>query len=64
MGAMPQRFDLARSGRFACLAEVVGILDREGYSASQIEGRLLKRQLNDLIKAARRDPVLNAPGRE
>jgi hypothetical protein len=31
--------------------------DREGYSASQIQGPLLKRQLTDLIKAARPEPL-------
>jgi hypothetical protein len=53
MTTMERAFHLARSGRFACLTEVVTTLDREGYSASQIQGPLLKRQLTGLIKAAR-----------
>jgi hypothetical protein len=34
---------------------VVTTLDREGYSANQIQGPLLKRQLTGLIKAARQE---------
>ena len=37
----------------AGVSEIVTSLNHEGYSANQIEGRVLKRQLNDLIKAAR-----------
>ncbi len=55
-------FHLARSGRFTRLADVLTTLDRDGYSASQIQGPLLRRQLTDLIKAARLDPVLEAAG--
>ena len=58
MTTMERAFHLAQSGRFTRLTEVLTILDREGYSASQIQGPLLKRQLKDLIKAARREPVL------
>jgi hypothetical protein len=54
MTSMERAFHLARSGRFTTLTEVVTTLDREGYSANQIQGPLLKRQLTDLIKAARR----------
>ena len=39
------------------LTEVVTTLDREGYSANQIQGPLLKRQLTGLIKAARPEPL-------
>jgi hypothetical protein len=53
MTALERAFQLARSGRVAGLTEIATSLNREGYSASQIEGPLLKRQLADLIKAAR-----------
>jgi hypothetical protein len=56
MTTMERAFDLARSGRFTNLSEVMTSLNREGCSPSQIEGPLLKRQLTDLIKAARRRP--------
>jgi hypothetical protein len=45
--------ELARSGRVAGLTDITTSLRRDGYSASQIQGPLLKRQLADLIKAAR-----------
>jgi hypothetical protein len=54
MTALERAFQLARSGTVAGLTEIVSSLNREGYSANQIEGRLLKRQLADLIKAARK----------
>jgi hypothetical protein len=57
MTTMERAFHLARSGRFTTIAEVLTALDREGYSASQIQGPLLRRQLTDLIKAARPEPL-------
>jgi hypothetical protein len=42
MTSMERAFHLARSGRFTTLTEVVTTLDREGYSANQIQGPLLK----------------------
>ena len=61
MTALERAFQLARSGSVAGLTEIVASLNREGYSANQIEGRLLKRQLADLIKAARKTTVDSAP---
>ena len=61
MTALERAFQLARSGSVAALTEIVSSLNREGYSASQIEGRLLKRQLADLIKAARKASVDSIP---
>ena len=54
MTSMERAFDLARSGRFTSLNEVMTSLNREGYSADQIQGPFQKRQLTDLIKTARR----------
>jgi hypothetical protein len=67
MTSMERAFHLARSGRFTTLTEMVTTLDREGYSANQIQGPLLKRQLTGLIKAARpelldRDLSRGVPG--
>jgi hypothetical protein len=53
MTALERAFQLARSGRVAALTDIITSLKRDGYSASQIEGPLLKRQLADLIKATR-----------
>jgi hypothetical protein len=61
MTALERAFQLARSGSVAGLTEIISTLNREGYSGSQIEGRLLKRQLADLIKAARKASLDSAP---
>ncbi len=60
MTALERAFQLARSGHVAGLTEIVTSLNREGYSGNQIEGRLLKRQLADLIKLLAR-PVSIRP---
>ena len=57
MTALERAFQLARSGNVASLTEIVSSLNREGYSGNQVEGRVLKRQLADLIKAARKASV-------
>lgn len=51
--ALVRAFQLARSGSVAGLTDMIASLKREGYSAGQIEGPPLKRQLADLIKASR-----------
>jgi len=61
MSALERAFQLAKSGEVAGLTEITTSLNREGYSASQIEGPLLKRQLANLIKAARKSDVTSAP---
>jgi hypothetical protein len=60
--AVERAFQLARSGRFANLPDLLKSLDRAGYSARQIEGPKLKRQLTELIKAARGGAVDSDPG--
>jgi hypothetical protein len=61
MTAVERAFQLARSGSVAGLAEITTSLNREGYYANQIEGPVLKRQLADLIKAARKSSATSAP---
>ena len=61
MTAVERAFQLARSGRVAGLAEITTSLNREGYYANQIEGPVLKRQLTNLIKAARKPSTASAP---
>ena len=53
MTALERAFQLARSGEVLGLSEIVGALRREGYSTDQMQGRTLRRQLTDLIQAAR-----------
>jgi hypothetical protein len=62
MTALERAFQLARSGRAAGVRDIITSLKRDGYSASQIEGPLLKRQLADLIKAARAGGTSSANG--
>ena len=62
MSALERAFQLAKSGEVAGITEIATSLNREGYSASQIEGPVLKRQLANLIKAARKTDVSSAPG--
>ena len=59
--ALERAFQLARSGDVAAISDIITSLNREGYYASQIEGPLLKRQLTDLIKAARKGSVNSDP---
>jgi hypothetical protein len=61
MTAVERAFQLARSGSVAGLAEITTSLNREGYYANQIEGPVLKRQLADLIKAARKSSATSSP---
>jgi hypothetical protein len=61
MSALERAFQLAKSGQVAGLTEIATSLNREGYSANQIEGPVLKRQLAGLIKAARKLSETSAP---
>ena len=55
--ALEHAFEMAKSGRFARVSEIIRSLEQHGYDGGQIYGRLLRRQLNDLIKAARNGSV-------
>jgi hypothetical protein len=57
MTALERAFQLARSGQVSKIAEIVGSLKRDGYSTDQIQGPVLRRQLMDLIMAARREEM-------
>lgn len=49
---LERAFELARSGQFVTLSSLVQRLSWEGYSATQIEGPQLRKQLNPIIQAA------------
>ena len=51
--ALERAFDLARSGRYATLTQIIHTLRRDRYDVQQIQGPSLRRQLTALIKAAR-----------
>lgn len=47
--ALERAFELAKSGTVTSVAEIVKILQRDGYGGEQVSGPVLKRQLNGLI---------------
>jgi hypothetical protein len=51
--ALERAFQLAKSGACASVSEIKKQLRTEGYSTAQVTGRVLSRQLDALIKAAR-----------
>lgn len=51
--ALERAFELAKSGRFTRVSDVKKAISDEGYSAAQVQGRMLTRQLGDLIRAAK-----------
>ena len=53
MTALERAFELARSGQVSKVSEIVESLRRDRYDTRQLDGPSLRRQLTDLIKAAR-----------
>jgi hypothetical protein len=60
--AIERAFELAQSGRFSSATQLRQAVSAEGYSAAQITGPALMRQLRDLIGAAKTGarPVVSA----
>lgn len=54
--AVERAFELARSGKFANASEIKRTVSAEGYSAAQIDGPALMRQLRDILREARARP--------
>lgn len=54
---LERAFELARSGRYATLAQLKQAVLAEGYDRKQLEGAALGRQLTALIKAAAPPPA-------
>ena len=62
MTALERAFQLARSGQVSTVSGISASLKRDGYEISQIQGPALRRQLADLIRAARsEDANANRP---
>ncbi len=57
MTALERAFQLARSGQVSTVSEIAVSLSRDGYSANQLEGPSLRRQLIGLIRARRLDDI-------
>ena len=51
--ALERAFELAKSGDYETVSDIRKKLNSEGYSADQVSGRTLQRQLRELIEAAR-----------
>jgi hypothetical protein len=52
MTTIERAFFLARSGECTCVDNLIERLNREGYDGRRIQGRLLRKQLRDLIQGA------------
>jgi len=52
MTSLERAFEMARSGRYASVAEIKKQLNSEGFSVAQVTGTVLLRQLRELIRAA------------
>src|SRR6516225_6776797 len=59
--ALERAFESARSGKVSTIAEIKRSLERDGYSANQVDGPFLRRQLMGLIRA-RRQTILTPTG--
>ena len=56
-------FQLAKSGRYASLDDRKKRLKAEGYSAAQITGGVLSKQLRALIQTALKSPGMEPPNK-
>ena len=56
--ALERAFQLARSGDYASVADIKTQLATEGYSAAQVTGRTLMKQLLTLVREARANRAL------
>jgi hypothetical protein len=64
--SLERAFELARSGKYRTIRELIRELSSEGYSAEQVEGKQVRTQLLRLVRApkAEGDPVAeNGEGR-
>lgn len=50
--SLERAFQMARSGKFSSVAEIKKQLSIEGYSVAQVTGRVLARQLKELMQEA------------
>jgi hypothetical protein len=54
--ALERAFELARSGRYLRLEQLLRRLNNEGYLGEQVTGPVVRKQLNQAIKESRSRP--------
>jgi hypothetical protein len=54
--ALERAFELARSGRYLRLDQLLRRLNKEGYLGEQVTGPAIRKQLNQAIKESRSRP--------
>ena len=54
--ALERAFELARSGRYLRLEQLLRHLNKEGYLGEQVAGPAIRKQLNQAIKESRSRP--------
>jgi hypothetical protein len=59
--SLERAFQMARSGKYASVAEIKKQLNVEGFSAAQVTGAVLSRQLKELIRAAQEAGAAQGP---
>lgn len=62
MTTIERAFELAKSGQWATLEELVRQLQKEGYNGHQIEGDTLRKQLRALIRTHNKDAAAGKAG--
>ena len=55
--ALERAFQIARSGKVTSMQELRALLSKEGYTASQVDGPALGRQLREIIRKSQGDAV-------
>ena len=58
---LERAFEMARSGHFASVADIKKQLKVEGFSVAQVTGRVLTKQLKDLIRTAQEQSSAEEP---
>lgn len=64
MNVIARAYQLARSGEFSKVEHIERKLTREGYTAvaDHLSGKLVRRELNEMMRAARAEPARSAGG--
>jgi hypothetical protein len=58
--ALERAFELAKSGEFTRVQDVILKVEREGYPRRQLEGFALRKQLTKLVRESKAVPPITA----